>query len=440
VSSSAEQRLRDALGGGPLSARLATAAAGFLERRSGDAALGSLEGRSLVGLARLLASQPEVAGFLSHRPALLERIARADSDRLSARIRELEQWTPEGGATDLEGALDALRVLRREETCWVACLDLGGSIPFEEAARFLSILAETIAQQALALAEAAVGVSDAARELAVIGMGKIAGREFTYHSDLDLVFLHGGDADALQEVLRVGQRLIAYLTTMTGAGVAYAVDTRLRPSGQQGVLVTSFDAFTRYQTQQARRWEHVALLRARAVGGAIASGQQVLDDVRTRILAARESPWSELADLRKRVESERAGDSDEMLPLKTGAGGLMDVDFLASGGLLERGAARFPTLPSVPALLRTTLAGPRVDTLLDDYAFLRLVEARSRWCAGRALEGLRSAPDALEPVAELIEPGSNGAALLERVARARRRIREAYDAVIRSGSIGALEG
>ena len=439
MSSSVEQRLRDALGAGPLADRLASVATGFLERRSGDAALRSLEGRSLAGLARLLASQPEMAGFLSHRPALLERIAQAGPDSLAPRIRELEKWSPEGGATDLEGALDALRVLRREETCWVACLDLGGTIPFEEAARFLSILAEIIAQQALALAEAIAATSDAPRELAVIGMGKIAGREFTYHSDLDLVFLYRGDADAMAGVSRVGQRLIAYLTTMTGAGIAYAVDTRLRPSGQQGVLVTSFEAFTRYQTEQARRWEHVALLRARAIGGAIASGQQVLDGVHARILAAHEPPWSELADLRKRVESDRAGESDAMLPLKTGAGGLMDVDFLASGGLLERGAARFPELPSVPALLRAAVVGPRVEMLLDDYAFLRLVESRARWCAGRALEGLRSAPDALEPLAELVEPGGGGAALLERVARARRRIREAYDAVIGSGSIGALE-
>jgi glutamine synthetase adenylyltransferase len=395
MSSSIEQRLRDALGAGSLAELFPIAAAGFLERRSGDAALRSLEGRSLAGLARLLASQPEMAGFLSHRPALLERITQVGPDSLAARIRELEKWSPEGGATDLEAALDALRVLRREETCLVACLDLGGWISFEEAARFLSILAEVIAQQALALAEAGVSTTQASRELAVIGMGKIAGREFTYHSDLDLVFLYRGELEMMAEVSRVAQRLIAYLTTMTGAGVAYAVDTRLRPSGQQGVLVTSFETFTRYQTDRAQRWEHVALLRARPIGGAIATSQKVLDDVHARILAPHEPPWSELADLRSRVESERGGKSD--------------------------------------------VAGPRVDTLLDDYAFLRLVEARARWCAGRALEGLRSAPDALAPVAELALPGGDGAALLERVASTRRRIREAYDAVIRSGSIAALE-
>ena len=439
MTSSIAQRLRDALGAGPLAELFPISAAGFLERRSGDAALQSLAGRSLAGLARLLASQPQMAGFLSYRPALLERIAQVGPDSLPARIRELEKWSPEGGATDLEAALDALRVLRREETCLVACLDLGGWISFEEAARFLSILAEIVAQQALALAEAVVSTTPASRELAVIGMGKIAGREFTYHSDLDLIFLYRGEVEVMAEVSRVAQRLIAYLTTMTGAGVAYAVDTRLRPSGQQGVLVTSFETFTRYQTDRAQRWEHVALLRARPIGGAIAAGQEVLDAVHARILAPHEPPWSELAELRNRVESERGGESDRAVPYKTGAGGLMDVDFLASGGLLERGAERFPALPSVPALLRAAVAGPRVDTLLDDYAFLRLVEARARWCAGRALEGLRSAPEALEPVAELALPGSDGAALLERVASTRRRIREAYDAVIRSGSIAALE-
>src|SRR3990172_3379766 len=98
-------------------------------------------------------------------------------------------------------------------------------------------------------------------------MGKLAGREFTYHSDLDLVFLHPGDASELAAASRVGQRLVGQLTTMTGAGVAYTVDARLRPSGHQGALVTTFEGFEHYQLEQAQTWEHLALLRSRVIAG-----------------------------------------------------------------------------------------------------------------------------------------------------------------------------
>ena len=82
-------------------------------------------------------------------------------------------------------------------------------------------------------------------------MGKLGGREFTYHSDLDLIFLHGDGVEAVPGASRVAQRLISYVTTMTGAGMAYAVDSRLRPSGKQGMLVTSFDGFIAYQSEAA---------------------------------------------------------------------------------------------------------------------------------------------------------------------------------------------
>jgi glutamate-ammonia-ligase adenylyltransferase len=118
----------------------------------------------------------------------------------------------------------------------------------------------------------------------VIGMGKIAGREFTYHSDLDLIFLYEGGPEEIARTSRIGQRLISYLSTMTGAGVAYAVDTRLRPSGQQGMLVTSYQGFDQYQCEQAKTWEHLALLRARAIAGDVETAQKLLDRVRRTVI------------------------------------------------------------------------------------------------------------------------------------------------------------
>jgi glutamate-ammonia-ligase adenylyltransferase len=436
VTGPLETRLREALAGSPLAAGLPRAAAPLLERRSGDAAVGRLAGPVLLGLARGVASQPELAGFLSHRPQLLERIADADADALARRAAELAAEAQQEPAGDLETELDALRLRRREETALAVCCELGGSSPFEAVSEFLSILAETITARALRLARR--GAGSGTPDFAVVGMGKIAGREFTHHSDLDLIFLHAGGADEVAPASRIGQRLIAYLTTMTGAGVAYAVDTRLRPSGQKGMLVTSFDGFTRYQKQTAETWEHLALLRARPIAGELAQAEAALSEVRAEVLRGGGKPWRYLADLRARVERERANEAGGRLAFKTGPGGLMDIDFLAGGGLLERGTRRFPAFPSVAAMLACTLAEARTRRLRADYAALRVIEARARWVAGRAVEELPAEGEALARVAELVEAGVDAGALLARVRAVRERTRAAYRAVVEAGTIEAL--
>ncbi len=437
MSGSLAERLRGALAGSPLEQRLASAAEPLTQRRSGDAAALRLQGGVLAGLARVVATRSEIAGFLSHRPALLARIAEAGVGTLASRAGEIEAEGARPLDPDLEAELDALRILRREETCLAAVLDLGGVVPLEETCGFLSTLAETIARRALALALRSRG---AAPSLSVVGLGKIAGREFTYHSDLDLVFLHPGGAEALADASRTGQRMIAYLTTMTGAGIAYAVDTRLRPSGRQGALVTSLEAFEHYQTEQAQLWEHLALLRSRVIAGQLEQGQATLDRIRTRVRAASSPPWDYLLDLRKRVHGERGRESATSAAIKTGRGGLMDVDFLAQGGLLERGTAAFPGLPSIPALLRAACPGARAEALARDYAWLRLVEARARWLAGRGVEAVDLAPPGGSIVAELVEPGLDAEELGTRIGAARTRIAAAFDDVASAGTIEAIAG
>ena len=98
------------------------------------------------------------------------------------------------------------------------------------------------------------------------------------------------------------QSVMIDYSTMTGAGVAYPVDTRLRPSGRQGVLVTSFAGFERYQLEQAETWEHMALLRARAIAGHTEAAQEILDRVRADVLGRDLEPWPYIADLRARAE------------------------------------------------------------------------------------------------------------------------------------------
>lgn len=427
-------RLRESLAGTPLLDRLPHAAEPLAARNEDAAA--ALAPEALLGLARVVASQPEMAGFLSHRKGFVARLVELSPEALERRAEGFAADAEHMLTLDLEDALDALRLRRREEMAFAACLDLGGTVPFETVSSFLSLLAESTLEISLALARRETpGESGSA--FAVLGMGKLAGRELTYHSDLDLIFLFRGGPDLIGRASRIGQRLISYLTTMTGAGVAYDVDTRLRPSGRQGMLVTSFDAFEAYQLKTAALWEHLAQLRGRVVAGPD-EARAVLDRVHAHILDTRTPPWSELAPLRDQVEAERAGGGDGVIALKTGAGGLMDVDFLAGGGLLERGTERFPGVPSVPAMLRACAGGPRIDALLDDYELLRRVEARMRWIAGRGVEVL--ADPAAAVVAELVTPGEGVDTLRRLIGDARERIRAAFAAVVDAGSLDALDG
>jgi len=428
-------RLRRALVGTPLAEAAGAVAARVAETPELDAVLARAPDAVCLGVARAAAASPDGARLALRRRGLPGRLAELDGAFAARRADELAR---DAGAEpdDLEAFLDELRLLRRDETFLAACADFGGLAPFEDVSRLLSAVAEAVVRRALRAASRSV--AGAETELAVVAMGKLGGREFTYHSDLDLIFLYGGGVEAVAGASRIAQRLISYVTTMTTAGVAYAVDSRLRPSGNQGMLVTSFDGFESYQSQEAATWESLALVRARAIAGARATADATLARVHARVFGGVPARWPEIADMRRRVEAERAPDETRGVELKLGPGGLMDVEFLAEGAVLELGrrAERAP-LPSVPDLLRATAGAEAVSELLEDYAFLRRVESRMRWCAGRAEE--RLATDARLPaVAELIEPGLRPDALLARLAAARKRVRSAFDAVVTARTVRAL--
>jgi len=437
-----EGRLAEALGSDRLVQRLRVAAEPFLAKRSGDAAALRLEGGTLLGVARVLATSPLAARLLANRAQLLESIADCTAQTASECLaRRMAALLEDEGlvASDLEAFLDELRLLRRSETLFIACLQLGGLIPFSQASSFLSVLAESVVRRALFQAQAR---SPSAESLSVVGMGKIGGREFTYHSDLDLIFLMPGGPEAIARASRIGQRLVAYLSTMTGAGVAYEVDARLRPSGGQGMLVASFESFAAYQEQEAQPWEHLALMRARPIAGDLPGARDVLARTCARIRAQASPPWEEAAKMRARVERERAEKHERVgrIAFKTGPGGLMDVDFLAAGALLERGdKARPPGIPSNPALLHSVVAGSSLERLLEAYSELRQIEAVSRWASGRAIEVFDPKSEAFALSAELADCPGGVAGLAARIEASRTTIRNAFGSVLARGSIAALE-
>jgi len=207
------------------------------------------------------------------------------------------------------------------------------------------------------------GVERDAR-FAIVAYGKLGGIELNYGSDLDLVFLHDSAGDRQVTVgprsidnptffARLVQRIIYWLTTRTGAGDLYEVDTRLRPSGRAGLLVSSFEAFAEYQHHQAWTWEHQALTRTRVVVGPAALAER-FQAIRRDVLGRERDPAvlrQEVRDMRERMRAELDASTAEVFDLKQGRGGIADIEFVVQYEILAN-AHRYPDLLIYPDNIR----------------------------------------------------------------------------------------
>ena len=262
-------------------------------------------------------------------------------------------------AQDTETALENLNYLKRATTLRVAVGQLQDGLDGEGARAALSRLADAVLGGALELAGREITErhgqfeGDGATALAVIGYGSLGACELGYDSDLDIVFLFDpppGDPGHAQSsgprplpperyFARLAQRALSFLTVMTPSGRLYEVDTRLRPNGRAGSLVSSIGAFREYQLNEAWTWELQALTRARFVAGSAAVAAQ-FNRIRQEVLC-RERDEGELAaalcEMRQRMTREHGtdGPGDPGLSPKHRPGGLVDIEFVAQLGVLS---------------------------------------------------------------------------------------------------------
>jgi glutamate-ammonia-ligase adenylyltransferase len=266
----------------------------------------------------------------------------------------------------------------------------------------------------------------------VLGMGKLGSEELTYHSDLDIIFLYSGPGETLPEggdarkianhefFAKVAQRMISILTTATREGIVYRLDTRLRPSGNAGPLVSSMEAFERYHEGAAQLWERQALLKCRFVAGDRDFGRNVEECVKAFIFDRPLPPGAaeEIHRLRTRMELELGREREDRLNLKVGRGGVVDVEFAVQYLQLLHGGAR-PAVRArgtLKALYELQRAGivtlPQYQALDEGYRFLRSLDVRLRLSHDASID--RFDPNVLEPE------------LLERYRKETERIRKVY--------------
>ena len=251
---------------------------------------------------------------------------------------------------DEEALIDALRQFKQSQILRIASADIMGVLPVMKISDHLTYLAEAIIGAVVNMAWKAVsqrfGVPEHLGEnekgFAVIGYGKLGGIELGYNSDLDLVFLHnapensetvGGrkSVSSHRFYLKLAQKINSIFNLNTSAGVLYEVDMRLRPSGEAGLLVSTFNAYEFYQKNEAWTWESQALVRARCVYGT-KSLKAEFDQIRQSTLAKKRDAVTlkaEITGMRAKMYQHLTQPQAVEFNLKTDKGGITDIEFIA---------------------------------------------------------------------------------------------------------------
>lgn len=332
-------------------------------RRSAYIALLNENQPALERLVDLCTRSAYVARQIAQYPVLLDELLNPGSYAAAISRDSMAEELADRGASladdDSEQQTEMLARFQRATQFRIALADFNESLPIMRVSDCLTDLAETVLDYALKIAwrdmtEKHGKPADAG--FAIVAYGKFGGLELSYGSDLDLVFLHDSlvpnavtdgpkPLDHTVFFTRLVRRLVHFLTTQTASGVLYEIDTRLRPDGKSGLLVSSTEAFARYQEKNAWTWEHQALLRARAVVGRPEIVERFAEIRRATLTAGlhEESLRNDVISMRQRMRENLDTSDDERFDLKQGKGGIGDIEFLVQYLVLAN-AAQYPSV------------------------------------------------------------------------------------------------
>ena len=320
---------------------------------------------ALQRLVKMATVSPWICEELTHYPVLLDEFLSMDFELPKRQDLEdsLRQQLLRIEIDQVEDQLRVLRLFKKSNVLAVAASDVLAESPLMKVSDALTDIAEVSVNATLNLAYQITAKKhgfplDAEGQrcstdhtaFTVAGYGKLGGIEMGYGSDLDLVFIHymdeQSDTDGQKKIsgfefaIRVAQKFMSLMTTQTLDGRVYEIDTRLRPSGEAGLLVTSLKAFEQYQLKNAWLWEHQALVRARSI-----AGEQSLRDkfeaLRCRILIqprdeakVREEVLKMRQKMKDHLGSSKEQQKDGIFHLKQDAGGIVDIEFMAQYAVL----------------------------------------------------------------------------------------------------------
>ncbi|WJG25752.1 bifunctional [glutamate--ammonia ligase]-adenylyl-L-tyrosine phosphorylase/[glutamate--ammonia-ligase] adenylyltransferase [Vibrio furnissii] len=309
---------------------------------------------ALTQLVRLCTASPMISEQLARYPILLDELIDPHHlynpialDGYKTELRDFLARIPED---DMEQQMEGLRQFKQICILKIAAADIAGVLPVMKVSDHLTYLAEAIVEAVIHQAWLQVSAKygepthlhdRAGKGFAVVGYGKVGGWELGYNSDLDIVFIHDcpvdANTDGVKEIdgrqfyLRLAQRVIHIFSTRTASGILYDVDTRLRPSGASGLLVSPIDAFEAYQREDAWTWEHQALVRARVIYGDEPLQQAFLATRHAILSLPRDEDQlkKEVVEMRQKMREHLGGKKAGRFMLKQDVGGITDIEFLA---------------------------------------------------------------------------------------------------------------
>ncbi len=390
--------------------------------------------RAVEILVTLFAGSQFLTEILLRNPEYFERLMalRGLAQRKSAEELYAETQVVRSGANwQFAPQLDSLRRFQRWELLRIGACDLLNLFDLYAVTEQLSNLADSLVRACLEVAsEQAQTATDG---FAVIAMGKLGGQELNYSSDVDLVFVaESGPGD----YRRLGERLIEGLTRTTAEGFLYRVDMRLRPWGRVSPLVTSLDGYIAYLEENARQWEKQALLKARAIAGDEAVGEEFLRRAEPLVfdVGDAEEARANAYAMKQRTEVYLREQGRDWGEVKLGEGSIRDVEFVTQYLQLAHGAER-PAIRSrntLDALDRLStselLSANDYHVLADGYVFFRTIEHHLQMMHYRQTHTLPDDEEALTRLARRLGFGGSeaGQQFLARYEQHRAAIRDVY--------------
>jgi glutamate-ammonia-ligase adenylyltransferase len=293
-------------------------------------------------LLRLLGAAKWPARYLLQHPGVIDELAggnlfdtRFDAAEFEAELQARRKALQSTGEDDEENLLNLIRRAHHAEQFRTLARDVEGVLSVEQVADDLSALADAVLRVTARWCWDRLKTRHREEPaIAIIGYGKLGGKELGYGSDLDIVFVYEDPDERAQEIYAsYVRKMINWMTVKTAEGDVYEIDTALRPNGNSGLLVTRFEAYADYQQQRgsntAWTWEHQAMTRARFVMG-LPSLAARFDAVRLAVISAPRDAVSlkaEIVAMRERVRQAHPVKADRF-DVKHSPGAMVDAEFV----------------------------------------------------------------------------------------------------------------
>ena len=297
-----------------------------------------------------------------------------------------------GGDSAAAENFRALRIWKGREMFRIALREVAEAAPLEETTLDLSLLAEICLREVYRHwnAELRHRLGGPETEFAILGLGKLGGRELNHSSDIDVIFLYGEEGQVAPNLThhewfnQLSAKIIETFAATDPAGALFRIDLRLRPEGTAGPLARSLESMENYYAGFGETWERLALIKARGVAGSRELAYEFLRQHQPFIYPKSPTPdvLEEISAIKRRIEREIVGQENIERDVKLGAGGIREIEFVVQALQLLHGARHAflqetSTLKALPILAELELIpGPEARALEFAYRFLRRVEHR----------------------------------------------------------------